>query len=327
MKISVVAFEGCMTSAVFGLMDTFAIATIGSGSVTDQRWSGHTAQIVTSGGQPVRGFGAHAISSFQSLEDASDSDVVIVPPIFGDVEMVLDRERELVDWLRGFRTRESIVASACSGAFLLAEAGFGGGQVMTTNPAFKAFFSKRYPGIKLALDKRIVDSPTLICAGSTTSFFDLAVHVVGRLGGHELAVLTAKTLSINRNPSSQLAYSVFVAPKDHGDNSILHLQDWLENNYARSVTLEDMAREGAMSLRNLNRRFHAATAHSPVQYLRAVRIEFAKRLLESDRESVERIASEVGYQDTRAFIRAFVATVGISPGAYRRRFCLQETED
>jgi putative intracellular protease/amidase len=63
---------------------------------------------------------------------------VIVPSIFGDVEMVLDRERELVDWPRGFRTRESIVASACSGAFLLAEAGFGGRQVMTTNPAFKA---------------------------------------------------------------------------------------------------------------------------------------------------------------------------------------------
>ena len=86
-------------------MDAFAIATIRSGSVTDQRWSGHTAQIVTSGGQPVRGFGAHAISSFQSLEDASDSDVQTAPLNSGDVEMVLDRERELVDWLRGFRTR------------------------------------------------------------------------------------------------------------------------------------------------------------------------------------------------------------------------------
>ena len=315
-----------MTSAVFGLMDAFAIATRRSGSVADRRWSGHTAQIVTDGGGPVRGFGGYVISANQSLTDARDSAVVVVPPILGRIEAVLERERQLVDWLAGFRARESIVASACTGAFLLAEAGVGGGLTMTTNPAFSALFLRRYPGIKLSLDKRIVDSPTVICAGSTTAFLDLAVRIVDRLGGHELAVLTAKALSIDKNPGSQLSYSVFVAPKDHGDSSVLHLQDWLEANYARPVTLEDMAREGAMSLRNLNRRFHAATAHSPAQYLRAVRIEIAKRLLESDSGGVDRIAGEVGYQDARAFIRAFAATVGISPGAYRRRFRSQGVE-
>ena len=107
MKISVVAFEGCMTSAVFGLMDAFAIATIRSGSVTDERWSGHTAQIVTSGGQPVRGFGAHAISSFQSLEDASDSDVVIVPRTAIAGIVVLVAGLIVLSFLAGRRTNKT----------------------------------------------------------------------------------------------------------------------------------------------------------------------------------------------------------------------------
>jgi len=73
-------------------------------------------------------------------------------------------------------------------------------------------------------------------------------------------------------------------------------------------------------VRNLNRRFVNATGLSPRQYLRRVRIEAAKRLLEGQNTTVERIAEQVGYRDTRAFIRAFGAVAGLSPGQYRQKF-------
>jgi transcriptional regulator GlxA family with amidase domain len=84
--------------------------------------------------------------------------------------------------------------------------------------------------------------------------------------------------------------------------------------------MDDMVAAAGMSVRNLNRRFLAATGFSPRQYLRRVRIEAAKRLLEAPNVAVDRIAEQVGYRDPRAFIRAFGVVAGISPGLYRQKF-------
>jgi transcriptional regulator GlxA family with amidase domain len=117
----------------------------------------------------------------------------------------------------------------------------------------------------------------VICAGATTAYLNLAVHVVDRLAGHDLAVATAKALSIDLHGESQRPYFLFIAPRDHGDAKVLELQGWIENNYARAIDISDMVEVGGMSVRNLSRRFHAATGLSPRQYLRRVRIEAAKR--------------------------------------------------
>jgi transcriptional regulator GlxA family with amidase domain len=84
--------------------------------------------------------------------------------------------------------------------------------------------------------------------------------------------------------------------------------------------MDEMVAAAGMSVRNLNRRFLAATGFSPRQYLRRVRIEAAKRLLEASNAAVDRIAEQVGYRDPRAFIRAFGVVAGISPGQYRQKF-------
>jgi transcriptional regulator GlxA family with amidase domain len=191
---------------------------------------------------------------------------------------------------------------------------------VTTNPAFGDLFQQRYPNVRLALDERLIDDNMVICAGAMTAYLNLAVHIIDRIASHDLAVAAAKALSIDRNPSSQRPYFLFIAPKDHGDDKVLRLQGWIEANYQRPVTVDDMIAAAGMSARNLGRRFLSATGLSPVQYLRKVRIEAAKRLLEEPRAVVDRIAAEVGYGDSRAFIRAFGTIAGLSPGQYRARF-------
>jgi transcriptional regulator GlxA family with amidase domain len=172
----------------------------------------------------------------------------------------------------------------------------------------------------LEIDERIVDDGAVVCAGSTSAVLDLGVYLVDRLGGHDLAVATAKALSIHKNPGSQRPYLLFVAPRDHGDARVLNLQAWIEEHHAQPIDLHDLARVGAISLRHLARRFRDATGLSPMHYLRAVRLETAKRLLETSDASIDAIATAVGYGDTRAFIRAFGAQFDVSPSAYRRRF-------
>lgn len=320
MEITVVAFEGCMTSAVYGQADAFAIAAYIAGRRGDASWSGHEVRIATLDGESVAGYGGHPIRPHCSLERAKDSDVVLIPPIFNDIGETLAAETLLISWLRAASENCALLASTCTGAFLLAEAGILDGRRVTTNPAFSTLFARRYPAVQLAVHERLIDDNRVICAGATTAYLNLAVHVIDRLAGHDLAVATAKALSIDRHGESQRPYFLFIAPKDHGDDKVLALQGWIETNHARPIEIDDMVEIAGMSVRNLSRRFLAATGLSPRQYLRRVRIEAAKRLLEGPAASVERIAEAVGYRDARAFIRAFGAVAGISPGLYRQKF-------
>jgi transcriptional regulator GlxA family with amidase domain len=319
MNVTVVAFEDCMTSAVTGLLDAFALAERLSRVDRAPPWR-HQVRLASVDGHPVRGFGGFPITPRWSIAQCGDSDIVIIPAILGDIETVLGRERQLVDWLASCKSGRRLLASACTGAFLLAEAGLLEGRRITTNPMYRTLFESRYPSIKLALGERMVEDRQIICAGSTSAVLDLAVHLVDRLGGHDLATSTAKALSIDRNPGTQLPYLLFIAPRDHGDEGVLRVQDWVELKYAQPTTLADMAAAARMSVRSLNRRFRRATGRSPLDYVRIVRMETAKRLLESGDMTVQRISDRVGYADTRSFVRAFGAWAGLSPHAYRTRF-------
>ena len=95
MKITIVAFEGCMTSAVFGQADAFAVAAYISGRRGDQSWSGHEVRVATPGGEHVLGYGGHRIEPHCSLAEARDSHVVLIPPIFNDIEQTLAQETAL----------------------------------------------------------------------------------------------------------------------------------------------------------------------------------------------------------------------------------------
>jgi transcriptional regulator GlxA family with amidase domain len=320
MRITIVAFEGCMTSAVYGQADAFAIAAYIAARRADPCWSHHDVRIATPAGLPVQGYGGHTIRPDCALAEASDGDVILIPPIFNDIEQTLAQQTALVAWLASRPTRSTLLASSCTGAFLLAEAGVLAGRRVTTNPAFSALFAKRYPALLLDLDARLIDDGAVICAGATTSYLYLAIHVIDRLAGHDLAVATAKALSIDRNPESQRPYVLFIAPRDHGDDKVLKLQGWIEAHHDKPIAIADMVDAAGMSVRNLNRRFAAATGLSPQKYLRRVRIEAAKRLLEARGATLDRVAGAVGYADTRAFIRAFAEVTGLSPGQYRRRF-------
>ena len=115
-------------------------------------------------------------------------------------------------------------------------------------------------------------------------------------------------------------YVLFIAPRDHGDDKVLKLQSWIEAHHHKPIAVADMVEAAGMSVRNLNRRFVAATGLSPRQYLRRVRIETAKRLLEGRDARLDRVAGRIGYADTSAFVRAFSEVTGLSPGQYRARF-------
>jgi transcriptional regulator GlxA family with amidase domain len=310
-RVAIVAFDGCMTTAVAGVLDALAIANHNAGRLVFDAG-------VVAARDTVAGSGGFAIPA-APLDDAA-WDVAIVPPILGPLEETLAANAPIAGWLARRAADGAIVASVCAGAFFLARAGLLAGRRATTNPMFADLFRRAHPDTQLEPERRLVDEGRVLSAGSTTAFLDLAVYLVDRFAGHDVAVATAKMLSVDKNARSQLPYFLHFARRDHGDAAVLALQSWLEDHFTETPSGEDLARRGGMSQRSLNRRFLTATGMTPTTYLHHVRIEAAKRLLETTALTVDEITARVGYEDARSFSRLFQRLAGLPPRDYRARF-------
>ena len=130
----------------------------------------------------------------------------------------------------------------------------------------------------------------------------------------------AKALLINMPRASQSGYAVLPLSRPHGDDKIRHAEAYLEKNYQRDVSIEQLAQQPSMSPRNFIRRFKAATGRLPGNYLKAVRVGVAKEMLEGGARSVQAVSSAVGYEDPAFFREVFKRCTGMTPTEYRQAF-------
>lgn len=214
----------------------------------------------------------------------------------------------------------------CTGAFLLAETGLLDARTATTHWFFADLFRRSYPKVKLYPDRLIVDEGNVITSGAATSFLDLILYLVELYCGREAAILTAKVLLIDMGRYTQLPYTIFSTQKIHQDRQVLRLQQFMEANLQRELTIELLADRAGMSVRNFDRRFRAAVGEAPSSYLQKLRIEKAKRLLETTNDSIADIMLKVGYEDERSFRRLFHALTELSPKVYRQRYAAKAAE-
>ncbi|MDX1553376.1 MAG: helix-turn-helix domain-containing protein, partial [Marinobacter sp.] len=251
------------------------------------------------------------------------ADLVIVPTIGAPISQVLAANPDLVQWLGDFRDATSgqvRVASNCTGAFLLAEAGLLDGRQATTHWGFSNQFRQRFPAVDLQPEKLITVDGHIACAGGGMAWWDLGVYLVERFAGPKVARELAKAFVIDAGRTSQAPYGALQARRYHSDVAILRLQDWLDANYTRPVTLQSLGRLAGLTERSLIRRFKAATGDTPTGYLQILRIEAARQHLENSRAAVEEVTRLVGYEDVSSFSRLFRKHTGLAPGVYRARF-------
>ena len=326
--VSVIGFDGALASAITGVIDLFRLAGVTWARINDtppeQQF---TTQLLTEGGRPCRCINGITLMADGDWRDIptgnSQADLVIVPTIGAPIAQVLEANPGLVDWLGGFReapTGQVRLASNCTGAFLLAEAGLLDGRQATTHWGFSNQFRKRFPGVDLQPDKLITVDGHIACAGGGMAWWDLGVYLVERYAGAKVARELAKAFVIDAGRTSQAPYGALQARRYHSDAAILKLQDWLDVNYTRPVTLQALAAFADLTERSLIRRFKAATGDTPTSYLQILRIEAARQHLENSRVAVEEVTRLVGYEDVSSFSRLFRKHTGLAPGIYRARF-------
>jgi transcriptional regulator GlxA family with amidase domain len=251
---------------------------------------------------------------------------VCVPNLDLPTHEPLDRyfPRDVLDWLRARYASGAIVASACSGSMLLAEAGLLDGAEATTHCYYAPLFRQRYPRVTLKTDKILVTSGPdrrIITGGGASTFNDLALYLIARFCGGEVAVQIAKLFLLNWHPEGQRPYATSMLTQlQHSDAAVRRAQEWLTRNYSCPNPVGNVVAQTGLPERTFKRRFKSATGFAPLEYVQSLRLEAASELLEGSDEAVEEIAYQVGYEDITFFRRLFRRYKGVTPAAYRRQF-------
>ena len=257
----------------------------------------------------------------KKLPPAAVYDLVIIPAMrYEKVRAVLEGEQTLIKWLQKQYAQGAELASICIGAFLLAATGLLTGKKATTNWLFADQFRKQFPYVELEDDKVIVDQGRLHSCGGAFSFTSFMIYMIEKFCGHEQSIIASKILMINVHDLPQSTFSIFRFQHEHADEAIAGAQQYIEKHYKQSLSLEALASRCNMSVRNFIRRFEQATTNTPLEYLQRVRIEAAKKFLETRNEGVAQIASRCGYEDVDYFGKIFRRHVAMTPRAYREKY-------
>lgn len=312
LRVGMLAHEGCAASGLSGFADVLAVANLRSGQDL------FAVKAYSPDGRAVRSFSGAWVPVDGAIQDVPGLDLVYAPPAFGGPWLLTGAAQ----WVRRVHGDGAVACGACAGVFVLAQAGILQGRTATTHWGLAEAFRAAHPGVRLEPERMLVDGGDTVCAGGVTAFYDLALHLVARFVSSELAADCARTLLLDPGRVRQTPYMRLTGPVAHGDALVAEAQAWLEERHARPVSMGELAALVHVSERTLTRRFRRATGAGPLRYLQALRVEHAKRLLETGDWSVEEILAAVGYQDAPAFFRLFRTLTGLTPGEYRSRFSL-----
>ncbi len=271
--------------------------------------------------RPVQCQGGVQLRPAVDVNQAPPPDLVVVPGLDDEPGplSLFELNRPWAAWIAQWYAAGARIASSCTGAFLLADAGILTDKPVTTHWSFAAELQQRYPSVDVRADQIIIDAGDIISSGGATAFLDLVLYLVERFGGRERANIAAQALLIDAR-LSQLPYLAPIRGRAHDDVIVRDVQEHIDEHLDEPIQITELAKQFGVSERNLNRRFTAATGLGPQAYLQLVRVHFAQRLLETTSNPVEAIRRTAGYGDSAAFRRVFKQITGLGPSEYRRQY-------
>lgn len=312
----ILAMPGTLPTTVAGPMDVFTQA----GQLWEQLCAANPSprfdvSIVSIDGADVNSMNGMCIRPQGALTDIDHADLLIVTSA-NVSERATWRDKLIPELLR-LHEGGAQLASICTGAFVLAEAGLLNGRVATTHWGFVPVFRQLYPDVDVRPERMLTQDGNIFCSGGINAYAELCLYLVERWCGYRTAEQLARALVLDGWRDQQMDYSLFEFQKRHGDNAILKAQNHMEIRYAEPLNVAMLAELSAMSERNFKRRFKKATGDTPNEYLQRLRVEQAKHRLETGTESIENIADAVGYKDVPYFRQVFKQLTGMTPNAYR----------
>jgi transcriptional regulator GlxA family with amidase domain len=324
--VALLALPESTASTLYGMFDVLESAGRDWSMLVDGevREPALATTIVSADGRPRKIGNGLTIEPHGALADCPTPDVVAIPDLMvAPDEPVAGRYAAEIEWLRRQHARRATLATACTGALLLAEAGLLDGCDATTHWAYCDAMAARYPRVRMHVNRPIViagEGQRLVMAGGGTSWHDLALFLIARLVGAEEAMRVARLHLLDWHHVGQQPFASLTRARHVDDALIAKCQEWIAQHYEKSAPVAAMATLSGLAERSFKRRFARATGVTPLEYVQTLRLEEAKHLLETGAAPIEDVAQQVGYEDASFFGRLFRRKVGLTPAQYRKRF-------
>jgi transcriptional regulator GlxA family with amidase domain len=264
--------------------------------------------------------GLFTVKPHTNISAIAKTNLIIIPSLNHNYQKAVKGNKELIDWIKHQYKHGAEVASICTGAFLLASTGLLDGKSCSTHWAAADNFRSMFPGVNLQTDQLITDENGIYTNGGAYSFLNLMIYLVEKYYDRQTAIFCSKVFQIEMDRNSQSAFTIFTGQKSHGDEIVKKAQAYIESKLDEKISIEHLSSKFAVGRRNFDRRFIKATGNTPVEYSQRVKIESAKKALETSRKTINEVMYEVGYSDVKAFREVFRKITGMSPIEYKTHY-------
>lgn len=209
------------------------------------------------------------------------------------------------------------IASVCVGAFALAEAGLLDGRRATTHWLYGHELQKRFPKVKVEVDRIFIADGSVWTSGGMAAGLDLALGLVERDIGAEATRLVARLLVLHHRRAGGQSQHSALLDIDAKSDRVQDALTFVRRNLRARLSVERLAEVARISPRQFSRVFRAETGMSPAKAIENLRLEAARLMLEQGRHAIEMIAAETGFGDRERMRRAFLRTYGQTPQGIR----------
>ncbi|MGE8154430.1 GlxA family transcriptional regulator [Pseudomonas vancouverensis] len=305
-SVAFVVFEGFQSMAL-AAMPVFEYANFSAGEAL------YDVRVVSENGQTLRASGGLFVGTEAFGERVFDTVIVV-----GGDSILDQASAGLIDYLRASVDTARRTASICSGAFVMAQAGLLDGRRATTHWAYARELQARFPAIKVEEDRIYVVDGSIWTSAGMTAGIDLALAMVEKDQGAELARAVAQKLVMyHRRAGGQSQHSALLELEPKSDR-IQTVLAYAREHLAQTLSVEQLAEVANLSPRQFSRAFRAETGQSPAKAIENLRLEMARQMLERGRLNLDQIAAESGFIDRRRMREAFLRAFGQPPQVIRR---------
>jgi transcriptional regulator GlxA family with amidase domain len=322
----IVAVPETAGSALYGMFDV--LAATGNlwqqlvGTEPEQRLI--RPRIVSPTAEPFQCGNGIPVTPHVGLGSDPAADIIILPELWLAPDQDLKgRYLDLMAWVRRRYAAGAVIYSACAGSIMLAETGLLNGRGATSHWGYQDLFRRSYPEVQFQPEPTLVfadPAGRIVTAGGTTSWHDLAIHIIARHCSPGEALRIAKVYLLKWHGEGQLPYASLVRRSPHADSAVRSCEDWLTKHFREPNPIAGVVAAASVPERTLKRRFKAATGVALIDYVHNLRVEEAKRLLETGPVPFDEISADLGYENPGFFRRLFKRSTGLTPGQYRRMF-------
>jgi transcriptional regulator GlxA family with amidase domain len=305
-SVAFVVFEGFQSMAL-AAMSVFEYANFSAGETL------YDVRVLSENGHNLRASGGLSVGT-----EAFDGRVFDTVIVVGGDSIVEQASEAVLDYLRASINTARRTASICSGAFVMAQAGLLDGRRATTHWAYARELQARFPAIKVEADRIYVIDGSIWTSAGMTAGIDLALAMVEKDHGAELARAVAQKLVMyHRRAGGQSQHSALLELEPKSDR-IQTVLGYAQEHLAQTLSVEQLAQVANLSPRQFSRAFRAETGQSPAKAVENLRLEAARQMLERGRLTLDQIALETGFADRRRMRETFLRVFGQPPQVIRR---------